>query len=275
MRRAGGAMKTETCVSGLKPYTRNRIFMNRLEGKRALITGGTTGIGLAAAKQFLAEGARLVVTGFNDDTLAQARRELGGEVAVLKVDAGDVRSQKQLAQEVAGTLGQLDVAFINAGIGVFKPLEQWDEASYDRSMAVNLKGPFFLVQALLPVLAHPASVILTASVNAHVGMANSSVYSATKAGLISLARTLSGELIERGIRVNTLSPGPVNTPIYGKLGMPPEELQKMADAILTQVPAQRFGSAEEVALAAVYLASDESRFAVGSELVLDGGFSAI
>jgi NAD(P)-dependent dehydrogenase (short-subunit alcohol dehydrogenase family) len=142
-------------------------------------------------------------------------------------------------------------------------------------MAVNLKGPFFLVQALLPVLANPASVILTASVNAHVGMPTSSVYSATKAGLISLARTLSGELIARGIRVNTLSPGPVNTPIYGKLGMPADELQKMADGILAQLPARRFGSPEEIAHAAVYLASDESRFAIGSELVLDGGFSNI
>jgi len=249
--------------------------MNRLDGKRALITGGTTGIGLAAARRFLAEGARLVVTGFNDDTLAQARKELGSEVAVLKIDAGDVQAQKKLAQHVADTLGQLDVAFINAGIGVFKPLEQWDEASYERSMAVNLKGPFFLVQALLPVLANPASVILTASVNAHIGMPASSVYSATKAGLISLARTLSGELITRGIRVNTLSPGPVTTPIYGKLGLPAEELQKMEDALLAQLPAQRFGTAEEIAQAVVYLASDESRFAVGSELVLDGGFSAI
>ncbi|MBA3594932.1 MAG: SDR family oxidoreductase [Pseudomonadota bacterium] len=249
--------------------------MNRLDGKRALITGGTTGIGLAAAKQFLTEGARLVVTGFNDDTLAQARRELGSEVAVLKIDAGDVRAQKQLAQQLADTLGQLDVAFINAGIGVFKPLEQWDETSYDRSMAVNLKGPFFLMQALLPVLANPASVILTASVVAHVGMPTSSVYSATKAGLISLARTLSGELIARGIRVNALSPGAVNTPIYGKLGMPADELQKMEDGLRAQTPAQRFGTPDEVAQAAVYLASDESRFAVGSELVLDGGFSAI
>jgi NAD(P)-dependent dehydrogenase (short-subunit alcohol dehydrogenase family) len=116
--------------------------MNRLDGKRALITGGTTGIGLAAAKQFLAEGARLVVTGFNDDTLAQARRELGSEVAVLKSDAGDVRAQKQLAQQVAATLGQLDVAFINAGIGVFKPLEQWDEASLSARWRSTSRGRF-------------------------------------------------------------------------------------------------------------------------------------
>lgn len=249
--------------------------MNRLQGKRALITGGTTGIGLATAKQFLAEGARLMVTGFNDDTLAQARRELGAEVHVLKIDAGNVQAQAELARQVGEAFGQLDVAFLNAGIGVFKPLEQWDEAAFERLMAVNLKGPLFLMQALLPVFANPASVVLTASVVAHIGMPTSSVYAATKAGLVSLARTLSGELISRGIRVNALSPGPVATPIYGKLGMPPEELQKMSDSILAQVPAQRFGAAEEIANAAVFLASDESSFAVGSELMLDGGMSAI
>lgn len=249
--------------------------MNRLQNKRALITGGTTGIGLATAKQFLAEGARLVVTGFNDDTLAQARQELGAEVHVLKIDAGDVQAQARLAQQVADVFGQLDVAFLNAGIGVFQPLEQWDEATYERLMAVNLKGPLFLMQALLPVFANPASVVLTASVVAHIGMPTSSVYAATKAGLASLARSLSGELIGRGIRVNALSPGPVSTPIYGKLGMPPEALQQMADSILAQVPVQRFGTAQEIANAAVFLASDESSFAVGSELMLDGGMSAI
>lgn len=249
--------------------------MNRLQNKRALITGGTTGIGLATAKQFLAEGARLVVTGFNDDTLAQARRELGAEVHVLKIDAGNVQAQAELARQVGEVFGQLDVAFLNAGIGIFKPLEQWDEATFERLMAVNLKGPLFLMQALLPVFANPASVVLTASVVAHIGMPTSSVYAATKAGLASLARSLSGELIGRGIRVNALSPGPVSTPIYGKLGMPPEALQQMADSILAQVPVQRFGTAQEIANAAVFLASDESSFAVGSELMLDGGMSAI
>lgn len=155
--------------------------MQRLKGKRALITGGTTGIGLQTAKEFLAEGARVAVTGLNSETLEQARRELGAEAIFMQVDAGDVAAQKCLAGALSEAFGKVDIAFLNAGIGVFKPLDQWDEASYDRSMAVNLKGPFFLLQALLPVLADPASVILMSSVNAHVGMATSSVYSATKA----------------------------------------------------------------------------------------------
>jgi NAD(P)-dependent dehydrogenase (short-subunit alcohol dehydrogenase family) len=249
--------------------------MDRLKGKRALITGGTTGIGLQTAKEFLAEGARVAITGLNAETLDQARRELGGEVIVAQVDAGDAAAQRQLARMLGESFGQLDAVFINAGIGVFKPLEQWDEASFDRSIAVNLKGPLFLVQALLPLLANPASIVLNSSVNAHIGMATSSVYSATKAGLRSLARTLSGELIARGVRVNTISPGPVTTPIYDKLGLPPEQLKGMADAILAQLPLQRFGSPTEIAKAAVFFASDESAFAVGSELVLDGGFSTL
>jgi len=249
--------------------------MNRLEGKRALITGGTTGIGLQAAKEFLAEGARVAITGLNSETLDQARRELGSEVLIARIDAGDVMAQKQLAAILREAFGQVDVAFINAGIGVFKPLDLWDEASFDRSMAVNLKGPFFLVQALMPILANPASIVLTSSVNAHIGMATSSVYSATKAGLRSLSRTLSAELIGRGVRVNTISPGPVTTPIYEKLGLPPEQLKGMGDAILAQLPAGRFGSPMEIAKAAVFLASDESSYAVGSEMVLDGGFSTL
>ena len=132
--------------------------MNRLKGKRALITGGTTGIGLATARRFLAEGARIAVTGLNAETLAQARHELGSDVFFAQSDAGNVQAQKQLARMLAEAFGQIDVAFLNAGIGVFKPLDQWDEASFDRSMAVNLKGPFFLLQALLPLFANPVAL---------------------------------------------------------------------------------------------------------------------
>jgi NAD(P)-dependent dehydrogenase (short-subunit alcohol dehydrogenase family) len=249
--------------------------MNRLEGKRALITGGTTGIGLATAKEFLRQGARIVVTGLDEANLAKAREELGRDVITLQVDAGDASAQRLLAQRIRSTLGQLDVAVLNAGIGVFKPLEGWDEDSFDRSFDVNFKGPFFLMQSLVDVLANPSSVILVGSVNAHIGMATSSVYSASKAALRSLGRTLSGELIGRGIRVNTLSPGPVETPIYGKLGLPAEALQQMAASILAQLPAGRFGLPEEIAKAAVYLASDESAYAIGSELVIDGGFIGV
>ena len=249
--------------------------MDRLKGKRALITGGTTGIGLATARQFLQEGAQVMVTGWNEDTLAHARQELGREVAVVRSDAGNANGQQLLRSRVEDAFGRLDVAVINAGIGVFRPLDGWDEQSFDRSFDVNLKGPFFLLQALLPVLANPASIVLTGSVNAHIGMATSSVYSATKAALRSLARTLSGELISRGVRVNTLSPGPVSTPIYRKLGLPDDALQEMSQSLLKQLPAGRFADPAEIAHAAVFLASDESAYAVGSEFVMDGGFTTV
>lgn len=249
--------------------------MERLKAKRALVTGGTTGIGLETARQFLQEGARVIVTGLQEDTLAAARAELGKEALVVRMDAGDAQAQRHLARLVKEHFGGLDVAVLNAGIGVFKPLEAWDEDAFDRSFAVNLKGPFFLLQALLPVLANPASVVLIGSVNAHIGMPTSSVYAATKAALRSLARTLSGELAGRGVRVNTLSPGPVHTPIYGKLGLPAEALRQMEESILAGVPAGRFGEPTEIARAAVFLASDESAFALGSELVMDGGFTGV
>ncbi|QNM96801.1 SDR family oxidoreductase [Chitinimonas koreensis] len=249
--------------------------MKRLEGKRTLITGGTSGIGLETARQFLAEGARVAVTGSNPATLEQARQVLGPDALVLRVDAGDVAGQRQLAHTLGEAFGQLDAVFVNAGMADFRPLEQFDEAGFDRTIAVNVKGPYFLLQALLPILAKPASVVLNTSINAHLGMPNSSVYALSKAALISLARTLSGELIGRGIRVNAVSPGPVSTPLYGKLGLPPAELERTAAAILAQVPAGRFGEPSEIAKAVVFLASDESAFTVGSELVIDGGMSTL
>jgi len=249
--------------------------MDRLKGKRALVTGGTTGIGMATAKRLLAEGAQVMVTGWDEDRLAQAREELGVQAHVVRSDAGDASGQRQLAQVCEDAFGHVDIAVLNAGIGVFQPLEAWDEAAFDRSMAVNLKGPFFLAQALLPVLAAPASIVLVGSVNAHIGMPNSSVYAATKAALRSLARSLSGELAGRGVRVNAISPGPVTTPIYGKLGLPPEALQQMVDSLVAQTPAGRFGKPEEIAAAIAFLASEESAYAAGSELVMDGGFTTV
>ena len=245
--------------------------MNRLEGKRALITGGTSGIGLETACQFIAEGARVAVTGTNPKTLEEARAVLGDDALILRVDAADVEAQAGLARTVGETFGGIDAVFINAGVADLRPVEAWDVAGFDRSFDINLRGPFFLVQALLPWLANPASIVLNASINAHIGMPTSSVYAATKAGLLSLARTLSGELIGRGIRVNAVSPGPIQTPLYGKLGMSPADLDKTAQAILSQVPAGRFGTPSEIAKAVVFLASDESPFAVGSELIVDGG----
>ena len=249
--------------------------MNRLQGKRALITGGTSGIGLETAREFLSEGARVAVTGKNPAALEAARKELGSGVLIIPSDAGDAAAQKTVAESIRASFGGLDVLFINAGIAELRPVEGWDEAAFDRSFDINLKGPYFLIQALLPVFANPASIVLNGSVNAHIGMANTSVYGATKAAMLSLARTLSGELIRRGIRVNAVSPGPIATPLYGKLGLSESDLKAVAASIQGQVPAGRFGNASEIAHAVVYLASDESGFTVGSELQVDGGMGNV
>jgi len=243
--------------------------MDRLEGKRALITGGTSGIGLETARQFLAEGASVAITGSKAETLEAARAGLGRDVVAIRADAGDVAGQRAVADAVREAFGGLDVLFVNAGVAEFRPLEAWDEAGFDRSLAVNLKGPFFLVQALLPLLANPASIVLNTSINAHIGMPASSVYAATKAGLLSLARTLSGELLGRGVRVNAVSPGPIATPLHGKIGMTEADIA----GLVGQIPLGRRGDPREVAAAVVFLASDEGAFTVGSELVIDGGMS--
>jgi len=245
--------------------------MDRLKGKRALITGGTSGIGLATARLFLQEGARLAITGRNPETLAAARSELGVDVLVILSDAADVGAQNKVADAVRQAFGGLDILFLNAGFTALKPVEQWDEVAFDLSFGTNVKGPYFLIQALLPILANPTSIVVNASINAHIGMPNSSVYGATKAALLSLTRTLSGELIGRGIRVNAVSPGPISTPLYSKLGFSEADLKTVAASIQGQVPAARFGDPKEIANAVVFLASDESAFTVGSELIIDGG----
>jgi NAD(P)-dependent dehydrogenase (short-subunit alcohol dehydrogenase family) len=247
--------------------------MNRLRDKRALITGGTSGIGLETARQFLNEGARVAITGKNPANLEAAGKELGRDVLIIPSDASDVAAQKTVAERLRHGFGGLDILFVNAGITELQPIEQWDEAAFDRSFAINVKGPYFLIQALLPIFANPACIVLNASVNAHIGMPNTSVYGATKAALLSLARTLSGELISRGIRVNAVSPGPISTPLYEKLGLSQADLKATSASIQNQVPAGRFGNPSEIAHAIVFLASDESAFTVGSELVIDGGMS--
>lgn len=247
--------------------------MTRLATKTTLVTGATSGIGLATAQRFLAEGARVAITGTNPERLAAAKEQLGGDVIAILADAGDVAGQQAIADVIKAQFGKLDALVINAGVADFRPIEAFDEAGFDRSFAVNVKGPYFLIQALLPVLASPASIVFNGSINARIGMPNSSVYAATKAALISLARTLSGELIGRGIRANVVSPGPVVTPLYGKLGLNEEQLGGMQQAILGQLPVGRFGDPQEIADAFVYFASDESRFTVGSELIVDGGMS--
>ncbi|RMO84477.1 Short-chain dehydrogenase/reductase SDR [Pseudomonas syringae pv. philadelphi] len=245
--------------------------MSRLQGKRTLITGGTSGIGLETAKQFLAEGARVIVTGVNPDSIAKAKAELGDEVLVLCADSANVAAQKELAQAVQAHYGRLDIAFLNAGVSAWMPIEAWTEELFDRSFDINVKGPYFLIQALLPVFANPASVVLTTSVSAHVGAANSSVYAATKAAFLNMSKTLSSELLGRGIRVNAVSPGPVETPLYDKLGIPDDYRDQVNKDITATIPFGRFGTPAEVTKAVLYLASDESRWTVGSEIIVDGG----
>jgi NAD(P)-dependent dehydrogenase (short-subunit alcohol dehydrogenase family) len=247
--------------------------MNRLKGKRALITGGTSGIGLETARLFISEGARVAISGQSSASVEAAREELGSEVFAFASDSSDVSQQKELAKKVADALGGIEVLVINAGIAELKPVEAWDEVAYNRTFDINVRGPFFLIQSLLPAFTNPASVVLNASINAHVGMPNTSVYGASKAALLSLTRTLSGELVARGIRVNAVSPGPIETPLYNKLGLSTADLKSVSDSILNQLPVKRFGKPSEVAHAVLFLASDEAAFTVGGELIMDGGLS--
>ncbi|HHG9944287.1 TPA: SDR family oxidoreductase [Yersinia enterocolitica] len=249
--------------------------MNRLKDKYALITGGTSGIGLETARQFLAEGATVAITGRSETALQAAHAEIGERVLLLKSDASNIADQLQLAAKLAENWPRLDIVYINAGDVTHHPIEEWDESSFERVHSTNLKGPFFLLQSLLPLLANPASVILCGSASVHIGLPQSSVYAASKAGLLSLARTLSGEWAERGIRVNGLSPGPTQTPALQKLGLSGREEEKLTEQIRQLVPIKRMGTAAEIAHAAVFLASDESSFVVGTEFRVDGGVSSL
>lgn len=249
--------------------------MGRLEGKFALITGGTSGIGLETARQFLTEGATVAITGRSKVGLDAAVQQLSNEVVAIRSDAAILSDQETLASEIGDRWGRLDVLYVNAGDVSHMPLDDWNEETFDRLMATNLKGPFFLIRALLPLFSNPASIILCGSVSAHIGLPQSSAYAASKAGLLSLARTLSGELIGRGIRVNGLSPGPTATPALGKLGLPQDAEKKLQEEIVRLVPLGRMGTPLELAKAAVFLASDESSFVVGTELLVDGGTASL
>lgn len=245
--------------------------MARLTGKFALITGGSSGIGLETARQFLAEGATVAITGRDESALAQAKDELGSRLVTLVSDAGDIAGQVDVAQAIDRLWGRLDILFINAGDVTHLPLSEWREKNYQQVMNTNFSGPFFLIQNLLSLFTRPASIILCGSTSVHIGLPQSSVYAASKAALLSLARTLSGELIGQGIRVNGLSPGPTDTPAMKKLGLPAEEEAALRKTIVELVPAGELGSPVDIAHAAVYLASDESRFMVGTEMLVDGG----
>jgi NAD(P)-dependent dehydrogenase (short-subunit alcohol dehydrogenase family) len=247
----------------------------KLDGKVALITGGTSGIGRAAAELFRDEGARVVAVGLDQDRLEQARRELGPEVTALRADLRDVGEIDRLIRTVRESLGTLDVLFANAGKGTAAPLEAVTEEQVDEQFSVNFKGVFFTVQKAAPILARGSSVVLTTSFLDAVGTPGLSVLSATKAAVRSLARSLAAELAPRGVRVNAVSPGPTSTPFLGKLGLSEADLDSAAAAVEVRVPLQRFGEAEEIAKAALFLASADASFVTGAELVVDGGLTQI
>jgi NAD(P)-dependent dehydrogenase (short-subunit alcohol dehydrogenase family) len=242
-----------------------------MKNKSILITGGTTGIGLATAQLLSAEGAKIIVTGRNPATLAAAQKELPAGVIFLKSDSGNLADAQTLGDEIRKHTAKLDGAFLNAGIYQFGPVETMTPRHYDDMFNINVRGLFFQLQSILPLLSSPSSVVLNASVAAEIGMNGSSIYAATKAAVVSLGKTLAVELAPRGIRINTLSPGPVKTPGFDKLGLAPEAQQGMEDYLVSQSLFKRFGTTDEIARLARFLLSDESSFIVGENVTADGG----
>lgn len=247
--------------------------MNTTTQRIALVTGATTGIGFAVARKLAAEGAIVIGTGVNAERIKAAQEQLGDGVRLLEADFSDAGAVKRVIDLVRREHGRLDVLVANAGIGLVAPLEQVTEADVDRLFAVNFKGTFFAVQQAAPLMDRGASIVLTTSFLNETGTPGFSVLSATKAAIRSLARTLGAELAPRGIRVNAVSPGPISTPFHGKVGLSAEQLKQAAADIEAAVPLGRFGEADEVADAVIYLAGKASSFVTGTELVVDGGLS--
>lgn len=242
-----------------------------MKNKTFLITGGTTGIGLATAQLLIADGAKVIVTGRNPETLAAARETLGPKAVVIASDAGSLADAQSLGAEIKKHTAQLNGVFVNAGIAQFGPIEAMTPRQFDDLFNVNVRGPFFQLQSLLPVLANPSTVLFNASVVAELGFPSTSLYSATKAAVISLGKTLAVELAPRGVRVNTLSPGPIATPIYNKLGFPADAQKGFEDSMAAQSLVKRFGTSDEVAKLARFLLSDDSSFIIGENISIDGG----
>lgn len=247
----------------------------KLDGKIALITGGNSGIGLATAKLFKAEGATVIITGRNQERLEAAALEIGDGTVAIQSDTSKLDDISSLFEEIGKRFKKLDILFANAGVATFGPLESVDEATYDRMMDINVKGLFFTVQKALPVLIDGATVVLNTSVASHSGFANTAVYSATKAAVRSFARTLSADLLERNIRVNAVAPGPIDTPLFGKLGLPEEAIEATKAGFTEAVPMKRFGRPEEVATAVLFLSSKASSYILGEELVVGGGMTRL
>jgi len=249
--------------------------MKRFEGKVAVVTGGNSGIGLATAKRLHDEGARVAISGRSQKTLDEAVKILGKDVLAVQADVAKLTDVDKLYAEVSQKLGKIDVLFVNAGVAKFAPLAETSESLYDEQFDINIKGAYFTIQKALPLLNDGASIILNTSVAASKGTPGASAYSATKAALRSLARTAAAELVELGIRVNAVAPGPIETPIFGRTGLPKEAIEGFAKDVLSKVPMKRFGQPEEVAGVVAFLASSDASYITGVEINVDGGMGQI
>ena len=245
--------------------------MKRLEGKTALVTGGNSGIGLATAKRFQEEGARVAISGRSKKTLDEAVKNLGNGLLAVQADVAKLSDLDKLFAEVSQKLGKIDVLFVNAGIAIFAPLAETSEALYNEMFDINVKGAYFTIQKALPLLNDGASIILNTSVADQKGIAGGTVYAATKAAMRSFARTMAAELVGRGIRVNTVAPGPIVTPILERTGLPQEAVDEFGKMLIALNPMKRFGKPEEVAGVVAFLASQDSSYMTGVEVNVDGG----
>ena len=247
--------------------------MKRFEGKVAMVTGGNSGIGLAAAKAFAREGAQVAVTGRDEGTLKNAEKEIGSGALAIRADAARIADLDAAMAKVRDQFKRIDALFVNAGIGKFVPIAEVTEAMFDEIVTINLKGAFFTVQKALPLMVRGSAVVLNASINAHIGLPGTTVYGATKAAVVNMAKTMSADLAERGIRVNVVSPGPIETPIFDRVGISSEQSRQTKEWLQSQTLVKRMGQPEEIAEAVLYLSSDAASFIVGTEIVIDGGMT--
>ena len=248
--------------------------MKRYEGKKVVIIGGTSGMGLATAKMLLDGGARVLVTGRSKEGLESAQKELGNDAIVASSDARSLTDLDALASRAKAEFGTLDLLFVNAGFSIPAPLDNVTEAIYDEMFNLNAKGPLFAVQKFVPLISRGGSVVFTTSIANVKGMPGQSTYGAAKAALRSFARTLAAELVPREIRVNAVTPGPIDTPIIDKVFTGKDEAAQMREKMIGMVPMKRWGTSEEIAKAVLFLAFDAT-FTTGAELPVDGGWSQL
>lgn len=248
---------------------------NKLEGKIAVITGGNSGIGLATAKRFVTEGAYVFITGRRQKQLDLAVSEIGKNVMGIQSDVSNLADIDKIYNTVKDQKNHIDIIFANAGIAQFAPLEKISEEHFDKIFSINVKGLLFTVQKLLPIFQEGGSIILNASIGSSKGVEESSVYSATKAAVRSFARTWTVDLRHRKIRVNAISPGPIDTPIFSNLMQNEEQSEQFKKNIVNTVPMRRMGTPDEVAKVVSFLASDDSSYITGIELFVDGGLAQI